>query len=189
MESKGQTVFASLRERNICPSNGKYCASESAKTRTCGGKSAHHPSMSQIQSDQQNMISALQRLSESAKDGENGFKAAAEECADAKLKQLFLDWSIERGLFATELKGLLQQAGSDGDERGWMAGSSPRSPSSRTARSSLVAAADSRLIHPQCRQAVSGCARNPPSRRGACNRTKAVRSYCERPSFDEEFAG
>ena len=186
MESKGQPFLPACANARSAPQT-ESIARLSAKTRTFGGKSARPSSMSQ--SDQQIMISALQRLSESAKDGENGFKAAAEECADAKLKQLFLDWSIERGLFATELKGLLQQAGSDGDERGWMAGSSPRSPSSRTARSSLVAAADFRLIHPQCRQAVSGCARNPPSRRGACNRTKAVRSYCERPSFDEESAG
>ena len=68
------------------------------------------------------MISTLQRLRETTIDGENGFKTAAEDCADANLKQTFLNLSLERGRFSAELKDLLKQSGSDVDESGSLAG-------------------------------------------------------------------
>ena len=68
------------------------------------------------------MISTLQQLRETTKDGENGFQAAAEDCTDANLKQLFLNLSRERGKFAAELTGLLGKAGSSGKESGSLAG-------------------------------------------------------------------
>ena len=68
------------------------------------------------------MISTLQQLRETTVDGENGYKTAAEDCTDANLKQTFLDLSLQRARFSSELKDLLKKSGSDVAESGSLAG-------------------------------------------------------------------
>ncbi len=71
---------------------------------------------------EETIVSTLNHLLETAKDGENGFQAAAEDCTDPGLKQLFGEFSHERGVFATELQTLLKQHGTEPDEIGSLAG-------------------------------------------------------------------
>ncbi len=68
------------------------------------------------------LTSALNGLIETANDGEQGFRAAADDCSDPQLKTLFLELSAERGSFANELKALVIASGSDPAAGGSLAG-------------------------------------------------------------------
>jgi uncharacterized protein (TIGR02284 family) len=56
-------------------------------------------------------ISVLNDLIETCKNGENGFREAAEEVKHPSLKALFLDFANERGKYATELQQRVSQLG------------------------------------------------------------------------------
>jgi uncharacterized protein (TIGR02284 family) len=64
----------------------------------------------------------LNDLIETCKDGENGFRSAAEGVEDPNLKRLFESYSQQRGEFATELQTELRRAGKDPAESGHVLG-------------------------------------------------------------------
>ena len=75
------------------------------------------------------VISTLNGLIETCRDGQNGFKAAAEGVNDSELKQLFYGYSRQRAQFVGELQDEVRRLGGDPENsgslsaslhRGWM---------------------------------------------------------------------
>lgn len=75
------------------------------------------------------VISTLNNLVETCKDGQNGFRTAAEGVKDTKLTTLFNSYSQQRGQFAAELQNEVRNLGGNPEEtgstaavlhRGWM---------------------------------------------------------------------
>src|SRR5438874_5672681 len=60
---------------------------------------------------QKEIISTINSLIETLKDGEEGFKQAAEAVKDSNLKSLFYEFSQQRARFATELQSLAMNLG------------------------------------------------------------------------------
>ena len=56
-------------------------------------------------------ISTVNSLIETLKDGQEGFKQAAEGVADPQLKSLFNEYSRQRSRFASELQSQAQMLG------------------------------------------------------------------------------
>ena len=73
------------------------------------------------------IISTVNRLLETLKDGQEGFRQAAEAAKDSELKSLFNEYSMERSRFAGELQDQLRQLGeSDPEDSSSVAGSMHR---------------------------------------------------------------
>jgi uncharacterized protein (TIGR02284 family) len=75
------------------------------------------------------VISTLNNLIETCKDGQNGFRNAAESATHPELKTLFNTYSQQRAQFAAELQGEVRRLGGDPEKtgsvaaavhRGWM---------------------------------------------------------------------
>lgn len=64
------------------------------------------------------VISTLNGLIETCKDGQNGFKEAAEGVERSDLKSLFYEFSQQRSQFAGELQSLVQSLGGDPENSG-----------------------------------------------------------------------
>jgi uncharacterized protein (TIGR02284 family) len=67
-------------------------------------------------------ISVLNNLIETCKDGENGFKTAAEGLSNREIKTKFQQYSRERGLMSSELQAEVRRLGGDPEKSGSMAG-------------------------------------------------------------------
>jgi len=67
------------------------------------------------------VISTLSGLIETCKDGQNGFKEAAEGVERSDLKSLFYEFSQQRAQFAGELQSLVQTLGGDPEKTGSVA--------------------------------------------------------------------
>lgn len=65
----------------------------------------------------------LNNLIETAKDGAEGFKAAAEKVKDPSLKTLFARFGLERASYVKELQGLVGSLGEKPSEHGHVAAS------------------------------------------------------------------
>lgn len=65
-----------------------------------------------------NAISTLNNLIETCKDGENGFRTAADGVKNAELKTLFTTYSQQRAKFAAELQGEVRGLGGDPEKTG-----------------------------------------------------------------------
>src|SRR5213595_1729618 len=61
--------------------------------------------------EQKEIISTINNLIETLKDGQEGFKQAAEGVKDPQLKSLFNDYSQQRSRFATELQSQARSLG------------------------------------------------------------------------------
>lgn len=61
--------------------------------------------------DQNNALNVVEKLIETCKDGENGYRDAAEHVKRADLKTFFLSQSLERAKFAGELQAELPRLG------------------------------------------------------------------------------
>jgi len=61
--------------------------------------------------DENNAISVLENLIETSKDGQKGYKDAAEHAKRTDLKTYFMEQSAERGRFALELQAELAKLG------------------------------------------------------------------------------
>jgi uncharacterized protein (TIGR02284 family) len=73
--------------------------------------------------ENKNVISILDDLIETTKDGQEGFKQAAESVKDPQLKSLLNEYSSQRSRFATELRTQAQSLGkAEPEERGSAAG-------------------------------------------------------------------
>ena len=74
--------------------------------------------------DQNDVRNILQELIETCRDGQNGYRDAAEHVKDAEIRSFFLEQSLERARFAGELEDLLREFGeSNPDRSGSVAGS------------------------------------------------------------------
>lgn len=67
------------------------------------------------------VISTLNGLIETCKDGQNGFQEAAEGVENSNLKSLFYEYSQQRAQFAGELQGLVRELGGDPENSGSVA--------------------------------------------------------------------
>src|SRR5690349_1156699 len=67
------------------------------------------------------VISTLNGLIETCKDGQDGFKEAAEGVERSDLKSLFYEFSQQRAQFAGELQSIVQSLGGDPENSGSMA--------------------------------------------------------------------
>jgi uncharacterized protein (TIGR02284 family) len=79
--------------------------------------------------DNDELISILNDLVETCKDGQNGFRTAAEEIKNSELTTLFNSYSQQRAQFAAELQSEVRRLGGDPEDagstaavlhRGWM---------------------------------------------------------------------
>jgi uncharacterized protein (TIGR02284 family) len=68
-------------------------------------------------------VSVLNNLIETCKDGEKGFKEAAEGLKSADIKAKFLEYSRERAQMAAELQAEVRRLGGDPDKSGSMSAS------------------------------------------------------------------
>lgn len=69
------------------------------------------------------VISTLNGLIETCRDGQEGFKQAAEGVERSDLKTLFYEYSQQRASFVGDLQSLVQTLGGDPENTGSMAGS------------------------------------------------------------------
>ena len=68
------------------------------------------------------IASVLNSLIETCKDGQEGFRNAAEDVKSAPLKTLFNELSRQRGLFITQLQDLVHNLGEKTEKQGSVAG-------------------------------------------------------------------
>lgn len=71
----------------------------------------------------ENTISTLNNLIETCKDGQNGFKEAAEGVERADLKTLFYECAQQRSQFSGELQSLVRELGGEPSDSGSVSGS------------------------------------------------------------------
>ena len=71
-------------------------------------------------------VSTLNDLIHTCRDGEQGFRSAAENVKDPKVKSLFNDYARERATFADELKTEVTRLGGTPDEGGTVSGAAHR---------------------------------------------------------------
>jgi uncharacterized protein (TIGR02284 family) len=71
--------------------------------------------------DNDHLISTLNNLIETCKDGENGFRTAADGIKSGELKTLFLTYSQQRAQFAAELQAEVRNLGGDPEKTGSVA--------------------------------------------------------------------
>jgi uncharacterized protein (TIGR02284 family) len=69
-----------------------------------------------------NVISTLNNLIETCKDGQQGFKDAAEGVEKSDLKSFFYEMGQQRSQFVGELQSLVRELGGDPENSGSMAG-------------------------------------------------------------------
>lgn len=67
-------------------------------------------------------VTVLNELIETAVDGENGFRTAAEDMKDSSIKQLFTSYSQQRAGIADELRREVRRLGGDPDKKGHVTG-------------------------------------------------------------------
>ena len=68
--------------------------------------------------DNSDVIGVLNELIETCKDGEKGFRTAAEGVTNAELATLFLNYAEQRASFAAELQAEVRRFGSDPETGG-----------------------------------------------------------------------
>lgn len=68
------------------------------------------------------VITTLNNLIETCKDGQEGFQQAAEGVKDSSLKTLFYEYSQQRSQFVGELQGLVRELGGDPETSSSVAG-------------------------------------------------------------------
>lgn len=71
----------------------------------------------------EDVISTLNGLIETCKDGQFGFQEAAEGVQNSNLKSVFYEYSQQRGQYAGELQALVRDLGGDPDNSGSISGS------------------------------------------------------------------
>jgi uncharacterized protein (TIGR02284 family) len=71
--------------------------------------------------DNDSAVSTLNNLIETCKDGENGFRTAADGVKNSELKTLFLTYSQQRAQFAAELQAEVRTLGGDPENTGSVA--------------------------------------------------------------------
>lgn len=72
--------------------------------------------------DSDNVISTLNNLIETCKDGQEGFKQAAEGVQTSELKSVFYEYGQQRAQFTGELQTLVRELGGDPETSGSVTG-------------------------------------------------------------------
>jgi uncharacterized protein (TIGR02284 family) len=72
--------------------------------------------------NREELIACLNDLIETCRDGEQGFRAAAEDVADSNLKAFFRRCSYQRAQFASELQAEVRSLGGDATTSGSVSG-------------------------------------------------------------------
>jgi len=73
--------------------------------------------------DNDDVISTLNDLIETSRDGEEGYRTCAKDAKDAQLRQVFEEGAQSCARGASELQQLVRQLGGDPDKRGSISGS------------------------------------------------------------------
>ena len=94
--------------------------------------------------DTKEIRSTLNDLIETCKDGEEGFRSAAESVKSSDLRQMFQRFSSQRGQFASELQTEVARIGGDAETGGSVAGAAHRGWISL--KSALTGESDSAVI-------------------------------------------
>lgn len=81
-----------------------------------------HTSDDRTTPDVGDVISTLNGLIETCKDGANGFRTAADGVGDAAIQRLFTSYAQQRQEFADELQQLVNRLGGDPSDAGHIAG-------------------------------------------------------------------
>jgi len=71
-----------------------------------------------MKTDNEKTISILNDLIEVCRDGQQGFKSAADDAKDAALKRQLADFSLQRSRYISELQQQVRLLGGDPDKRG-----------------------------------------------------------------------
>lgn len=71
----------------------------------------------------EDIISTLNDLIETCKDGKHGYQTAAENIENGEYKKLFNQYSLQRDNFANELKAEVRRLGGDPEDSGSLSGS------------------------------------------------------------------
>jgi uncharacterized protein (TIGR02284 family) len=70
-----------------------------------------------LMADQKNAIDIIENLIETCRDGQNGFRDAAEHVKDPSIREMFNRYSLERAKFAGELEAFAQRLGKADPDR------------------------------------------------------------------------
>jgi uncharacterized protein (TIGR02284 family) len=107
--------------------------------------------------DRSDMISTLNNLVETCRNGENGFRTAAEGVDDPSLKSLFQNYSRQRAEFVSELQAEVRRLGGDPQNTGSVAASLHRGWINIK---SLVTGKDEGAIIAECERGEDSALRN-----------------------------
>ncbi|MCR6655092.1 MAG: PA2169 family four-helix-bundle protein [Opitutus sp.] len=75
-----------------------------------------------MKSTNEKTIAVLNDLIETCKDGQNGFRTAAEDAKDAELSRVFSNYAAQRAQFIRELQEQVRTLGGDPDKSGSVSG-------------------------------------------------------------------
>jgi len=127
--------------------------------------------------DNDNVISTLNNLIETCKDGQNGFQTAAEGVKRSDLKSLFAEYALQRSKFAGELQTEVTRLGGDPENTGSVAATLHRGWINIK---SAVTGADENAVIAECERGEDSAVSNYQDALGDQNLPADIRSIVER---------
>ena len=127
--------------------------------------------------DNDNVISTLNNLIETCKDGQNGFQTAAEGVKRSDLKSLFAEYALQRSKFAGELQNEVTRLGGDPENTGSVAATLHRGWINIK---SAVTGADENAVIAECERGEDSAVSNYQDALGDQNLPADIRSIVER---------
>ena len=127
--------------------------------------------------DTDNIISTLNNLIETCKDGQNGFQTAADGVKNNDLKTLFHTYSQQRAAFAGELQNEVRRLGGDPEKTGSLAASLHRGWMDIKA---AVTGEDEAAVISECERGEDSAVRNYKDALAEQNLPADIRSILER---------
>ena len=127
--------------------------------------------------DNDNVISVLNNLIETCKDGQNGFQTAAEGVTRSDVKSLFYQYSQQRAQFAGELQNEVLRLGGDPTETGSVAATLHRG---WIDIKSAVTGADENAVLAECERGEDSAVSNYKDALADANLPSDVRAIIER---------
>lgn len=129
--------------------------------------------------DNDHVISVLNNLIETCKDGQNGFQTAAEGVKRSELKTLFGQYSQQRAQFAGELQNEVLRLGGDPAETGSVAASLHRGWMNIK---SAVTGEDENAVIAECERGEDSAVANYKDALADANLPSDIRTIVERQS-------
>ena len=127
--------------------------------------------------DNDNVISTLNNLIETCKDGQNGFQTAAEGVKRSDLKSLFAEYALQRSKFAGELQNEVTRLGGDPENTGSVAATLHRGWINIK---SAVTGADENAVIAECERGEDSAVSNYQDALNDQNLPADIRSIVER---------